>query len=61
MGRSISAMFLSSLWLLYVVMSTLQAYGKAGLDKVSVGSMAKEDLPDSAKYWMKKCGKWEDA
>ena len=48
MGRSISAVFLSSLWFLYVIMSTLQAYGKAGLDKVSIGSVEKEMLPPSA-------------
>lgn len=60
-GRSISAMFLSSLWLIYVIISTLQAYGKAGLDKVSIGSVEKDQLPASAQYWMKRCGKWEDA
>ena len=55
-GRASSAIFLSSLWLLYVIVSTLQAYGKAGLDKVSIGDIAYEDLSPSVQYWKVKCG-----
>jgi solute carrier family 8 (sodium/calcium exchanger) len=61
LGRASTALFLTLLWLLYVIISTLQAYGKGGLDKVSIGNIPKNDLPVSAQYWMKKCGKWDEA
>jgi len=57
LGRTVSAVFLISLWFIYVIMSILQAYGKAGFDKVSIGAVADEDLPASAKYWINKCVK----
>lgn len=57
MGRSVSASFLTSLWFIYVIISILQAYGKAGLDKVSIGSVERDQLPESARYWMDKCAK----
>ena len=55
MGRSISACFLCSLWFIYVILSALQAYGKAGLDKVSVGNVEFDMLSPSAQYWVTKC------
>lgn len=39
-GRAISALFLISLWFLYIIMSILQAYGVAGLDKLTMGISA---------------------
>lgn len=36
-GRAISACFLISLWFIYIIMSILQAYGVAGLDKLTMG------------------------
>lgn len=39
-GRAISALFLISLWFLYIIMSILQAYGVAGLDKLTMGIAA---------------------
>jgi solute carrier family 8 (sodium/calcium exchanger) len=36
-GRAVSALFLISLWFLYIIMSILQAYGVAGLDKLTMG------------------------
>jgi len=39
-GRAISAVFLVSLWFLYIIVSILQAYGVAGLDKLTMGITA---------------------
>lgn len=36
-GRWFSLILLCSLWLIYIVMSILQAYGIAGLDKLTFG------------------------
>ena len=60
-GRASTLLYLSTLWMAYIIVATLQAYGKAGFDKVSIGNIPKADLPDTAKYWMKKCGKWDEA
>ena len=37
MGRAVSAGILVALWMFYIVMSILQAYGVGGLDKVQIG------------------------
>ena len=55
MGRSVSAFFLTILWLIYVILSTLQAYGKAGLDQVKIGEVARADLDPTVVYWKTKC------
>ena len=57
LGRSVSAGFLCSLWFIYVIMSALQAYEKAGLQNVSIGAIDPEDYPEGAKYWIAKCTK----
>ena len=57
LGRSVSAVFLCSLWFIYVIMSTLQAYGLAGLGDVSIGAVDPADYPKAATYWIDKCVK----
>jgi hypothetical protein len=59
-GRLLSCAFLCSLWGLYLVMSILQAYGKAGLDKVEIGKIEEADLPLSIQYWLVQCDKSYD-
>jgi hypothetical protein len=51
-GRTVSCTALCSLWLVYIIMSTLQAYGLAGLGDVSVGSIPEGDLDTSVQYWL---------
>lgn len=36
-GRAASGIFLTSLWMFYIIMSVLQAYSKFGLDKLTMG------------------------
>ena len=56
-GRLISCIALCSLWMIYILMSILQAYGWAGLGDVKIGSMPDEQLSDSIKYWLTMCDK----
>jgi|TARA_B110001450_G_C17605422_1_gene474895 solute carrier family 8 (sodium/calcium exchanger) len=46
-GRLLSCLFLCSLWLIYVIMSIMQAYNIAGLGEVSIGGKPDAELPRS--------------
>ena len=59
-GRLASCVFLCSLWGIYLIMSILQAYKMAGLDKVKIGSVPEEELSQSIKYWLVQCDKSYD-
>lgn len=52
-GRTFSCTILCSLWLLYVVLSILQAYDLAGLGGVKIGGTA--EYSPSVTYWKEKC------
>ena len=54
-GRIGSCIFLCLLWGIYVIMSILQAYDKAGLGGASIGGEPK--LSPSIKYWLVQCDK----
>jgi len=57
LGRTVSCIALCSLWLIYIIMSTLQAYGLAGLGDVSIGNIPEQDLTTSVQYWLVQCDK----
>jgi hypothetical protein len=56
-GRLVSCVALCSLWMIYILMSTLQAYDVAGLGSVSVGNVPEMELDVSIKYWLTMCDK----
>lgn len=49
-----------SLWFIYVIMSTLQAYDVAGLGSVKIGGKEESELSKSVKYWLVQCDKTYD-
>lgn len=57
-GRKLSCCALCSLWLIYIIMSILQAYDLAGLGNVSIGKMPEKDMSTSVKYWLTMCDKY---
>ena len=57
LGRLVSCCTLVSLWLIYILMSTLQAYDVAGLGSVKIGAVEDADLSDTVKYWLTMCDK----
>jgi len=57
LGRTVSCIALCSLWLIYIIMSALQAYGLAGLGDVSIGNIPEQDLTTSVQYWLVQCDK----
>jgi hypothetical protein len=59
-GRLGSCVFLCSLWGIYLVMSILQAYNKAGLGEVKIGTIEEKDLPQTIQYWLVQCDKSYD-
>ena len=56
-GRTISCVALCSLWGIYILMSTLQAYGLLGEKAGSFGTMPEMDFEPSIKYWKTMCDK----
>lgn len=51
-GRLGSCLFLCILWLVYVIMSIMQAYDIAGLGSVKIGGGDEKDFSSSIKYWL---------
>lgn len=56
-GRAASCIFLCLLWGVYVIMSILQAYNKAGLGDVKIGAGDEKAFSSSIKYWLVQCDK----
>ena len=54
-GRIVSCAFLCFLWLIYVIMSTLQAYDLGGLGDVKIGGADENKMSATVKYWLVQC------